>query len=236
MAAESLKCPPGKHWVSSYMQGDYHKADGTFVRAHTVSAHCRTNPKGYDKWHSKLKTGRPHIWGYKEETTTNWSTSEIERVLEAISDLPDGLVQQESNGIYRMRKSQTRANTATTNDPKRETVLYDAAFQPEIVLARTLAHELAHLMFVSIDKDLRWSFLEAADWISKDKKNQTQIILQRPPNQSLTLHSRSSPHEDFATSIEFFLFDPNKLKKTIPKVHTWIERRLGDRLKVEKKK
>ncbi len=86
-------------------------------------------------------------------------------------------------------------------------------------------------MFIGIGKDLRDEFLNASDWTRKKSKKPT-LILQRPNGQFLTLHSRTSPYEDFATSIEYYLFDTAKLKRTIPKVHAWIEKRLGDRLKM----
>ncbi len=77
--------------MSSYTQGDYYKADGTFVKAHTVSAHCRANPRGYETWHSKLKPGRPSVWMLNKEETKPWSTSDVERALEALASLPDVL-------------------------------------------------------------------------------------------------------------------------------------------------
>ena len=158
-------CPQGKHWVSAYHQGDYVRADGTLVRAHEVSAHCRTNPKGYEQWHSKIKTGRPRVWRHHREVSSSWTISEIERLLEAISELPDGLLEHEAAGIYRMKQSDTKDNSATTNDPLREVVLYDSAFLRSSKLARIVAHELAHLMFVRMNPGVRDGFLEAAKWI-----------------------------------------------------------------------
>ncbi len=228
-------CPEGKHWVTSYQQGDYLRTDGTLVKAHRVSAHCRMNPRGYDSWHSQIKPGRPKVWKNENEVSTSWSTSETERVLEAVSALPDGLIEQIPAGIYRMRVSVDKANPATANYPKKEIALYDAAFDGTNNLARILAHELSHLMFVRLDKPTRDAFLEAARWVKLDGKRPS-LLLQRPMNQTLTFHSRTSPHEDFATSVEYYLFDPAKMRATTPKVHSWIEKHLGDSLKKRSEK
>lgn len=155
----------------------------------------------------------------------------MERVLEAISALPDGLVDQDSAGLYRMKDSKTNGNAATTNEPLRETVLYDAAFAPSKNLARVLAHELAHLMFVRLEKPLRNEFLTAANWVLELERNRKFLVLRRPPRESVTIHSRLSPHEDFATAIDYFIFENPILKKTTPKVHAWIDKHLGARLK-----
>ncbi len=232
LAAESSKeCPQGKHSVSSYTQGDYYKADGTFVRAHTVNAHCRTNPRGYEKWHSKLKTGRPRVWGYKKEQSVDWTESNVERTLEAISELPDLLFEQEPAGIYRMRKSRTPANPATTNTGLSETVLYDLAFQTSSNLAQVLAHEFSHLLYKKLPEEERKSYLTISKWLEEKIGNSTMWINRRPPNQFMTDHAKESPDEDFATNIEYFLFKPAKLKNVAPQIHSWIEKQLGDKLK-----
>ena len=39
---------------------------------------------------------------------------------------------------------------------------------------------------------------------------------------------RDSPDEDFANNVEFFLFRPEKLKKTSPGVYDWLKKNYGD--------
>jgi hypothetical protein len=50
-------CPAGQYWRSAHHQSGYHRKDGTFVRAHSVSAGCCDNPSKKDQIYSEeLKT------------------------------------------------------------------------------------------------------------------------------------------------------------------------------------
>lgn len=59
------------------------------------------------------------------------------KVFEALSVLPENILNQYVKNIYRMRKSIKEGNSATTNFD--EVVLYDAAFEEKQDLARILA-------------------------------------------------------------------------------------------------
>src|SRR5687767_5074321 len=80
-------CGPEEHLVSAHHRRAYTRGDGTLVRATDVVAHCRKNPSGYHQWISKLKSDKPS-WSPKAGKIANWTTEEIERVLEALEEIP----------------------------------------------------------------------------------------------------------------------------------------------------
>ena len=42
--AKAAACSEGQHWVRAYHRRAYYRADGTFVAATQVTAHCQGNP------------------------------------------------------------------------------------------------------------------------------------------------------------------------------------------------
>ncbi len=93
------KCSQGKHWVSKHFRRAYNRYDGVLVSATNVKAHCRKNPKGYKKWHQSLSNKRPKVWGYSKEKSKKWSIENAERLYEAISVLPDSLINQDKVSV-----------------------------------------------------------------------------------------------------------------------------------------
>lgn len=83
------------------------KADGTFVRASFRAAHCQNNPKSYAFWRDKLTNVRPPNWpdANKSEKHKKWTDEEIERMLEALNELPEVLWVRTIKSISRMDKS-----------------------------------------------------------------------------------------------------------------------------------
>src|SRR5882672_7863320 len=85
--ADAQNCPLGQHWVRAFFRHEYYRSDGAFVRSSNVTAHCQTNPAGYDFWQPKIENGRPAGWPHTSEVTKNWTDEEIEKVLDALADL-----------------------------------------------------------------------------------------------------------------------------------------------------
>jgi hypothetical protein len=232
--AGAQSCPKGDHWVSFHYRNAYYRYDGVFVSSTEVSGHCRENPRGYDKWHSRLSNGRPSIWGYKGEKSKKWKVEEVERVFEALSALPENILNQYVKNIHRMHKSVHEGNSATTNFD--EVVLYDAAFAQKQNLARILAHELAHVVYMNFPDSKRTSYEKDSDWINLDVGGGKTITIPRHGRKFVEKDGELSPDEDFANNIEFYLFEPEALKEKSNAVYLWIQKTFGSDFKLVRKK
>ena len=225
-ATRGTQCPKGKHWVSAHFRSACYRADGTFVKASNVSAHCRTNPAGYAVWHSKLKNHRPKVWRFTKEQSKKWTTEEIERLLEALAELPEELTEQVVKGLYRMKDSVEQGNPATTNFG--DIALYDTAFSKKYKLAQVVAHELAHELYRSLPDEVKVQYQTATGW-SKQKLGGVTILSSRDKSKFVDQDGRALPEEDFANNIEYFMFHPKQLQKVTPSAYRWIKKRFGDR-------
>lgn len=230
---KTAKCPAGEHWVSAHSRRAYYRADGTFVKASNVKAHCRKNPLSYEYWYPKLKPGLPEKWFRQNENTKPWTTEEMERVLETLESIPEFLWVDRIEGIYRLQKDASgHPNPAASSDGK--IVLYDLAFDKKFNLAQVLAHEMSHEFFKTLTLSEFKAYAEAGEWISQELFNQVIYMRGRPKNAFVQEDGRYRIDEDFCNNIEYFLFKPEELKKTTPKVYEWIKKKYGDKLRLRK--
>jgi hypothetical protein len=225
-------CGEGRHWVKAHFRHAYFKADGTHVRATTVSAHCSDNPPGYAFWIEKLKTGSPEQWPNKKENPRPWTVEQKERVLEALSVFPIQMQRQDIRGIFRMDRSAFFPNSMS-GDHRGNIVIYDNAFEEKGNLSQELAHEISHRIFDSLSSDDLEAYRWAAAWfnVSEDPF--------RPDYQLLRMKvvepdSANSVEEDFSNNLEYFLFNPTKLQEVSPAVYSWIATRFGDKFRIRK--
>ncbi len=206
-------CINTEHWVRAYQRSSYFRADGTFVKAAQVTAHCRLNSESYTVWKEKLKVGRPEAWPHRDELATPWTINDEEKLIEALSELPKNLWSEKIKGIYRLKKSKDFPNPASSADGV--IVLYDTAFRGENkkrTLARFLAHEFAHQKYLDLSDDDRESYHMVTNWmVGKSKSTGRNIYVSRKEGY-VTEDGRLSPEEDFANNIEFFLFESALLK------------------------
>lgn len=203
-------CTPTEHWVSPHTKVQR-------GRAVNVSGHCRTNPAGYGFWRPLLRDARPDGWPHAKERSKPWKTDEIEKIVDALSVLPDQIMLKTIKGIHRMDKSVVPDNPASWGNGY--IALYDSAFvnTAELKLSRMLAHELAHELF---DRHLS----------GEDRKDygyrlQRECCYVEPDG-------KISPDEDFANNIEYFLFDSKTLERMTPHAARWIKKRFGDNFKL----
>lgn len=160
-------CKENEHWVGSHNRRAYTRYDGVYVSATQVKGHCRKSPRGYKKWNHRLTNKQPKIWGYTKERSKKWTTEEVERFHEALSVLPDKLLNLENIKIFRMGKSMTNGNPATSN--YEDITLYNLAFQHKNSLAQILAHELSHSMYRQLSEPEKIAFSEVAGWVEHPK-------------------------------------------------------------------
>jgi len=234
MSVEGSQCPEGQHWVHAYHRRAYYKADGTFVSATEVSAHCQGNPDNYHYWETKLKDGHPYQWLNKKEVSKSWTTEERERILEALGELPSGLWDNAIINIYRMNISQTTKGNPGSSI-RGVTVLYDSAFDQAHNLAEVLCHELAHQNYLNLGQVDIASYAEENGW--NNPKDIGGLNIWIPTRSSyVEPDGRDSPWEDYANNVQYFLFHPEKLHLVTPSAYDWIKYHFGDNFKVRGKR
>lgn len=224
----TLKCEPDQHYVRAHFRRAYVKTNGTRVSASNVSAHCADNPKGYSFWFPKIKKGLPNSWPHKERAAV-LSEGEREATIEALVALPSELWSGRITGIYRARRSVAYPNPASYSDG--EIVLYDTAFESSKNLSEILAHELAHAEYDSIKQEGRQEYENAALWYRSIPPHSEYL---RRPTDYVEEDGKMSPSEDFANNLQYYLFHPEKLKRTNPNIFDWIKKRYGDKFSLGK--
>jgi hypothetical protein len=228
----------GKHWVRAYHRRAYYKADGTFVSATEVTAHCQGNPSGFDFWKNKIRDSIPTYWPNKGEKVASWSEEEKERVFEALSEVPSGLWGSYIAGIYRLSRSKDYPNSGSSLRTG-DIALYDSAFnsKQDPSLARVLTHELAHEEYQHFSREDLEAYQMATNWVpSFDKSNTFVWSNRRGKDEYVRPDAMIGPEEDFAVNIDSYLFQPRKLKTTVPNAYAWIKNHFGDRFVVRSKK
>lgn len=226
-------CPKGEHWVRPHHRRAYARADGTLVSASNISGHCQKNPASFDHWNPKKKTGLPPGWEFPKDKPGTWTDEEWERVLEALSELPEILWVPTIEGIYRLQKSRFPENPAA-GEPK-NLALYNPAFNSKDKLAQILAHELAHELYRNLTEAERTSYRDATFWFTPNIRNKIYTIRGRSESQFVAPDGIDSPEEDFSNNVEYYLFSSKKLEAVTPSAYKWIQQRYGDKLKLGSK-
>lgn len=206
-ANTEVKCSEGLYRVRSHPRRAYYKTDGTYVSATRVAGSCREKRKGHDFWNQKLKEGHPRDWT-KKEKSIKWAEEERERVLEALSDLPEILWPKSLDGIYRMSKSKDYPNPASHGGAF--VVLYDTAFEKKHRLARILAHELAHQNY----EELSLTFNAAKAMLNKYKnRDQVKNSLGEPSGVLLKGKQELWNYDEPGTGYQRLTFTFDEMKK-----------------------
>lgn len=224
------ECPSDQHWVKAHNRRGYYRANGTFVKATSISSHCRSSRLSDKYWKNKFEVRRPADWPYDQEKSKDWTVEEVERVLDAICELPEELWKKSDYKIYRMEKSKDGHNPATSST--NILVLYDSAFNKGKTLSRILAHEFAHEIYGNLDVSDAKGYRLTTNWFEVNK-NGRRILISRKDG-FVTDDGRVSPEEDFANNIEFFLFNQSNLRSKTPHAYRWIVDHFGDKFKLRK--
>jgi hypothetical protein len=222
------QCGEGRHWVRAHHRRAYYRSTGIFVKAAEVTAHCQDNQQSFKTWRDKLLSGVPKGWSHHTEKPTSWTDEEIERLLEALDDIPKELLANSIKGIYRFAKSDAYPNQGTWGP--NVIALYDTAFDQNNNLTRVLAHELSHEVYADFSDPIKDSYRLATDWYRLKAGNGHADA----PRWFgfVEEDGKISPTEDFANNVEYYLFEPKKLMDITPTAYRWIEKHFGDKFKM----
>jgi len=223
-------CPINAYKISSHFRGAYYRVDGTYVSATNVSEHCREKTAVSKEWRKKIRNSRPRRRERGKEKSIKWSDGEKHLVIESLENLPPVLLSPRVRGIYRMKRS-----IANLDNPAAgflgNIVLYDRLFKSPTNITRVLGHEFAHALFYDLTESQRIDYLKISKWIVlKNKSSKKYRFL---PNRDYFIEAdgKESVDEDFSNNIEYFLFEPHKLRKRNRPIYDWILETYGDKLK-----
>lgn len=198
---------------------------GTFFCTDRCDELCRPN-KGCDQYlkmlRASLTDGPPLSWDEAAEKSKRWKTSERDKIIKAILSLPRSLVEKSPFKIHRMSVAKLASNQASTK--LNHIGVYDPLFSSSVPIARVLAHELAHVFWNDMARVDQRKFEIAANWI-EDVNH--RLVFGRDPKTATEPDGVFMPTEDFANSLEYFLFDPKTLKKLTPSLFEWFRNLLG---------
>lgn len=174
-------------------------------------------------------------WLPSKEKQKKWTTEERERMLAALSVLPEALLLDSVKKIYRFEKSQNYdQNPASGQDGILG--IYDSAFAKNSNLSRILAHELAHELYRQIPDANTETYLKASGWLIVIDPLTRRKTAYPNRDQYVEEDGPESDTEDFSNNIEYFLFNPDRLQKVTPGAYNWISKKYGDKSKLAKER
>lgn len=229
----ALACPPNQYQVKAHSRSGYVRYDGTVVRPTFVTAYCKDYSAAYLFVKDLFQNEKPKNWPHEPENLRKWTEAEKERLIEAMENIPDALLSKNLKGIYRMDKSKAGKNPATSSEGA--LVLYDSAFSKSMTLDRIIAHELAHQIFRDSDLDIQDNYRKNSGWTLVSDKNLKFFWIPRKEGY-VAEDGKNASDEDYANNIEYYLYEPDKLKKVTPKAYDWIKTKFGSSFSQKKGK
>ncbi|MEI8347207.1 MAG: hypothetical protein WCG27_07055, partial [Pseudomonadota bacterium] len=200
----AIECAPGQYQVREHSRTEYYRKDGTYVSEAKVKTYCKEY-QNFKPLKLKFEEKMPRGWPHKKEKFKKWSELEKKKVTAIINNLPKALNQVGELKILRADKSETPNNPASSAPEKNIIVIYDSI--KDYDLQRVLAHELAHLLYLSLPGDTINAYSESADWKRDGKGNYTTTRTNFTEEDGST-----GPEEDFANSVEHILFNKDVQK------------------------
>ncbi len=229
--AIASSCPKDHFWVNPYFRNAYVRFDGTSVSASNVKGHCKKLSETDELWLKKFSDSAPVQWPHKNEKFKKWSMADKEKILEVLSTFPKEFIDSKIVSIHRGLTSKDAPNPATSADGI--ITVYDSALTKDYNLQRVLAHEFAHQSYLDLTDEDRRDYQFSTNWILLDERSNSYVSRKDGYVQD---DGRGSPEEDYANNIEFYLIEPDQLKKITPNAYEWIKRRFGDKFKLSNRK
>ncbi|MGZ3747486.1 MAG: hypothetical protein ACXVB4_06085 [Pseudobdellovibrionaceae bacterium] len=211
----------------------YVRSDGTVIKPTNVKSYCRVLTKAYEYSRERFKNGIPPNWPHSKEKAGSWTVEEKERIIEALEELPDILLSDKIAGIYRLKKSKDFPNPASSSYGV--IVIYDSSFDSSRNLGRILCHELSHQNFKDLSNEEKQDYRRATGWHLKLESDRNVYWVGRKSGY-VEEDGKNSYEEDYSNNLEYYLYDPDKLKKVTPSGYEWIKKHFGDGFRIKGQK
>lgn len=168
-----------------------------------------------------------------QEKIKKWTESDIQKLIDALEEIPDFLLTPNLKGFYRFSKSKHYPNPAVSAEDV--IALYDTAFKSSKNLGQILTHELAHINYKELKQKNQLDYGHATGW-RYNIENDNKLYLEGRKSGYIAEDGRTSVEEDYANNLEHFLYSPDKLKKVTPEAYNWFNKTYKDLKLKERKK
>jgi hypothetical protein len=168
----------------------------------------------------KIKIGKiPSNWPWAGHKPLSLTTQELNFVNSQIAEVSPELLRI-LDGIYFFEKPKDLFSIGTdTSYFENQIIIYKKAIDKKSDLTTKIIHELGHGLHENSEK---LAFTEYSKiYFTKNRKY-------------LTVDSKFSPEEDFATNFEIYITNPALLKKEIPMIFNWFSKKYADKFNSRK--
>jgi len=214
MPLSLFACLPHEIYVRSHNVETYRRSDGTFVKEHFRSGHCRDLPRSNyfaDTSSQTFKNISPKI--------KKWTNAEKALVSKQMSLLPPWLAKYTVKEILRADSDGT-SNPASSIPLTKTILIFDHFFK--LKDQYVILHEMAHIALWDLEVSLVEEFASASGWVINTTKNLP--ITRTPPRKLLLPDSSESISEDFANHVEIYYSSQQRLKAHNPKSYQFIDK------------
>lgn len=156
----------------------------------------------------------------------NLKDSEKELVTDALLRLPKNFRPKSLKAIVKAAGSDplSRSNPASSTDEF--IILFSAAFHSDLPMERILFHETLHQMMTSEWSDILSEYKKETKWSDNSPLPRNGEFVE--PD------GKTSVEEDFANNVEYYVYEPEKLKNASKTIYSWIDKKLKSKIRLEK--
>ncbi len=191
---------------------------GTYQCPDACDKLCKTKPKcSPDPFWMKAINSNPSP--FKSLSGLN-----KKRILNALTHLPKDFRPKSLKAIFKATQPDFMSPQNPASSSDEFIILFPKAFTSDALIDRILLHEVTHHLIYS-----EWS-----QDFSLYKKDMAWEKVDSRKGKFVEPDGQTSPEEDFANNIEYFIYESEKLKQVSPKIFEWIEKKMKSRLKLEK--
>lgn len=146
----------------------------------------------------------------------------------ALSRLPKGFRPASLKAIVKgSRPVDFTAPSTEATSTDEFVILYPRAFSDPSHLDRIIVHEIVHVLIIKEWADTFEKYKKASGWAAVTESGYRK-------GDFVEYDGKTSPEEDFANNVEYFLFDRKALKNRSPAIFNWLQNNLGQKVRLEK--